>query len=132
MSNYWSPGLTLEMIEKEAILKAYNYFQKNKTQTALALGITTQTLHNKLNKYEEDQKADEQRVIEQRRREEELQRRAKGSINSFEPGPWSPTGVHVESPAKDPAQPSLPLSKREKVQAVSQEQASAGNSNRRR
>src|SRR5205085_2563745 len=121
-----------EAIEKEAILKAYSFYQQNKTQTANALGITTQTLHNKLNKYEKDQELEDKRATEQQRQADELQRRAKGSINSFEPGSWSTPGVHVESAPQDPAQSSLPLSKREKVQTVPQEHSTASHSNRRR
>jgi DNA-binding NtrC family response regulator len=43
--------LPLKQVEKKYILKAYNKFGKNKSQTARALGISLNTLKNKLNSY---------------------------------------------------------------------------------
>jgi len=48
---FWSPGRTLEEIEKAVILEAIRFFRNNKTQTALALGIAIRTLDYKLAKY---------------------------------------------------------------------------------
>lgn len=48
----WQPGVTLKDLEKEAIIKAYNFYQKNKTKTAGSLGIAIRTLDNKLKEYE--------------------------------------------------------------------------------
>lgn len=48
----WQPGVTLEDIEKQTILKAYSYFDRNKTKTAEALGIAIRTLDAKIAKYE--------------------------------------------------------------------------------
>ncbi len=55
----WQPGVTLAMVEREIILKAYNYFEKNKTRTADSLGIAVRTLDAKLAQYEgkKDEKA---------------------------------------------------------------------------
>lgn len=47
----WQPGQKLEDVEKEVILKAYRFFDNNKTKTASALGIAIRTLDNKLAKY---------------------------------------------------------------------------------
>ena len=47
----WHPGLTLEEVEKQVIEMALRYFNNNKTQTAIALGIAVRTLDNKLEKY---------------------------------------------------------------------------------
>ena len=47
----WQPGITLEEIEKQVILKALEFYQGNKTKTALSLGIAVRTLDNKLEKY---------------------------------------------------------------------------------
>lgn len=47
----WSPGVTLEQIEKQVILKAFSFFDCNKTRTADALGIAVRTLDAKLEKY---------------------------------------------------------------------------------
>ena len=48
----WSPGVTLEMIEKQVILMAYKFYQSNKTTTARVLDISIRTLDAKLDKYE--------------------------------------------------------------------------------
>jgi transcriptional regulator with PAS, ATPase and Fis domain len=47
----WQPGMTLEDMEKQIILKAFRFFNKNKTQTAKSLGIAIRTLDAKLDKY---------------------------------------------------------------------------------
>lgn len=47
----WQPGLTLDEIEKEVILKALNFYHGNKTRTAEALGIAIRTIDNKLARY---------------------------------------------------------------------------------
>ncbi len=44
-------GTTLETTEKELILKTLEHLNNNKTRTALTLGISLKTLHNKLNLY---------------------------------------------------------------------------------
>jgi len=48
----WQPGLTLEDIEKATILKAFRFYQGNKTKTANSLGIAIRTLDNRLAAYE--------------------------------------------------------------------------------
>ena len=48
----WQPGVTLEDVEKQVILKAFQYFQGNKTKTAQALDIAIRTLDAKIAKYE--------------------------------------------------------------------------------
>jgi hypothetical protein len=48
---FWQPGVTLEEIEKQVILKAFSCFQGNKTQTARSLGIAVRTLDSKLEQY---------------------------------------------------------------------------------
>ncbi len=51
VNNMWQLGMTLEDLEREAILKAYSFYGKNKTHTAAALGIAIRTLDSKLSKY---------------------------------------------------------------------------------
>ena len=46
------PLLTLQKMEKKYILNVYNRFGKNKSQTALALGIALNTLKSKLESYD--------------------------------------------------------------------------------
>lgn len=50
----WQPGITLDDIEKEVILKALSFYHGNKTRTAEALGIAIRTIDNKLAKYRGD------------------------------------------------------------------------------
>lgn len=53
----WQPGLTLDQVEREAILAALQFFHGNKTRTAKALNIAIRTLDSKLNKYNGSPKA---------------------------------------------------------------------------
>jgi DNA-binding NtrC family response regulator len=48
----WTPGLTLENVEKLVIEQALVFYEHNKQRTADALGIAIRTLDNKLAKYE--------------------------------------------------------------------------------
>jgi hypothetical protein len=48
----WQPGMSLEDVEKAVIQQAFAHFKKNKTQTALSLGIAIRTLDTKLASYE--------------------------------------------------------------------------------
>jgi hypothetical protein len=50
----WSPGIRLDEVEKQVILKAFKFYGNNKTATANALGITPKTLGVKLDKYAQD------------------------------------------------------------------------------
>lgn len=47
----WTPGQTLDDIERSVILAALEYHQGNRTHTAKALGISIRTLRNKLADY---------------------------------------------------------------------------------
>jgi transcriptional regulator with PAS, ATPase and Fis domain len=48
---HWQPGMTLEEVEKQVILKAFQFYNRNKTHTAKALDIAIRTLDSKLEKY---------------------------------------------------------------------------------
>jgi transcriptional regulator with PAS, ATPase and Fis domain len=50
-ANNWSPGSTLNDIERSVILAALQYHSGNRTHTARALGISIRTLRNKLSDY---------------------------------------------------------------------------------
>lgn len=78
----WQPGVTLDQVEKEVILKALSFYHGNKTVTARALGIAIRTLDNKLEKYN-------------------------GNINVR-----PETGVHVQPAQKPTQEPALPVRKR--------------------
>lgn len=65
----WSPGMTLDDMERQVIEAAFKFHRQNKTATAAALGISVRTLDNKLEKYAGDdvaQKAAEAERLEQR------------------------------------------------------------------
>lgn len=47
----WSPGKTLDDIERTVIVEALTYHQGNRTHTAKALGISIRTLRNKIADY---------------------------------------------------------------------------------
>ncbi|MBU6376073.1 MAG: sigma 54-interacting transcriptional regulator [Bdellovibrionales bacterium] len=50
----WTPGRTLDQIEKNVILDALKHHEGNRTHTARALGISIRTLRNKLADYRRD------------------------------------------------------------------------------
>ena len=50
----WSPGRTLDDIEKKVIIEALKYHQGNRTHTARALGISIRTLRNKIADYKRE------------------------------------------------------------------------------
>lgn len=127
----WTPGLTLDEVEKITIRQAYKFYRDNKTTTASALGIAIKTLASKLEKYESDD-ANQRRIIEgQRENNRNELARARGTQNQIQasiPGPS--TGASVESTSKDTAESKLPLSERKEVQEVLQD-APAKRGNRR-
>lgn len=63
----WTPGVTLEEVERQVILMAFRFYRGNQTTTAIALGIDYKTLTNKLGKYRE---LDEQRAEDDKHRDE--------------------------------------------------------------
>ncbi len=136
MSNMilWSPGVTLEHVEKQVILKAYKHYRENKTVTASALGIAVRTLDNKLEKYAEDQAKEERELSEIRRREQEYRLRARG-ITSSEPlpiGNEAQTGLRVEPTAELPSELPMPVSEREEVQTMPPKRSAVAGARRSR
>lgn len=145
----WSPGVTLESIEKEVILRAFRHYRGNKTATANSLGIAVRTLDNKLEKYEADGKLEEERKENERHRREEFLARQRGHVTTnrdggsiigassvpgahesngaatasqakaSENGNSVSAGVRVESAAKVGPQQNVPLPQRKEVQGVS-------------
>ena len=64
----WMPGLTLEKLEEMVIRECLRFNKGNKMQTASMLGITTKTLYNKIDKYDEIEKTVEQNRLERKNR----------------------------------------------------------------
>lgn len=50
----WTPGISLEAMEKMIIKRAFAHYRKDKEQTCKSLGIAIRTLEYKLKKYEEE------------------------------------------------------------------------------
>ncbi len=131
----WSPGVKLEDIERQVILKAYAHFQKNKTATAIALGIAVRTLDSKLAKYDEDNKAIEEKDYERRRARESQLDRARGIPQPAEASVLQPqrqNGVKaapragMESVANAAPKQTLPMPQPEEIQGVLPAKAAQG------
>lgn len=131
----WSPGVTLENIEKQVILMAFRFYRGNKTTTANSLGIAIRTLDNKLEKYEADGKAEKERQDDESAKRTEFLKRQRGNVQ-FNPqngsdvfGPSA--GIHTQPATEIPSEQDMPMPKRKEVQGVLPAQApksSAGKS----
>ena len=131
----WSPGVTLEDIERAVIMKAYKFYQNNKTATSNALGIAIRTLDSKLEKYESDARAQADRDAAERTKDRDFLARQRGPIQNLATteavqraqvaasvhGPNA--GVRLESAEKAAAQQAVPVSQPQKVQSVLPAQA---------
>lgn len=49
---YWEPGISLEEIERHAIIGALEHFSGNRTHAAEELGVSLRTIRNKIVQYE--------------------------------------------------------------------------------
>lgn len=118
----WSPGVTLEQIEKEVILKTFRHYRGNKTASANSLGISVRTLDSKLAQYKvEKEKLEDDKAKLQRKREEFLAR-SRGSIKNegFDTSASiaAKAGIRVESAPRLPAQQNMSMSERGEVQEL--------------
>lgn len=132
----WSPGVTLEDIERQVILRAFRFYRGNKTTTANALGIAIRTLDNKLEKYQSDEK--EQEAQNEREREERVAflDRQRGHVTT---NPQTGTsvlgakaGVSVESASEASSQLDMPMPQRKEVQEVLPRQVAKSGTGRHR
>lgn len=143
----WSPGVTLEDIEKQVVLKAFRFFGNNKTTTANALGIAIRTLDSKLEKYKEEIDSDKERESHERIRREDFLKRSRGPIRdangaaiiSGEKSPGARAADHspdqrsyVEPASELSPQQSMPMHEQQKVQKVLHEQTPAMRNHKRR
>lgn len=94
---FWSPGMTLDYMERSVIEAALNFYRGNKTMAAAALGISIRTIQNKLERYEVEDKQQHERREAARRKEEEFALRCRGA--NF-------TQVYPHQPAIPRSQPS--------------------------
>lgn len=93
----WSPGMSLEIVEKLVIIKAYSHFRQNKTATANSLGIAIRTLDAKLDKYEFERMEEEKKNNLEKQKKEDLLARARGNPPNNLGIPFSPSSIHVPS-----------------------------------
>lgn len=132
-------GMTLELIEKLAILKTLNHFRGNKMAAAGSLGIDRRTLDHRLEKYSEDEMKEKVRIENDESRRQELLRRARGNPPNNVGIPYSPSeavgqasllssppGLRMESTVKFASQPKVSMPQRQEVQNVLSSQASEG------
>jgi hypothetical protein len=132
----WSPGVSLEAVEKMVILKAFNHFRGNKTTTANALGISIRTLDHKLEKYALDKETEEKSDAERKRIREEFLARARGKVGT---NPTTGTdflsplaGLHMESAPETTGQSDMPVPKRKEIQTVLPSDASTSGAGKNR
>lgn len=142
----WSPGVSLEAIERQVIERAWEHYRGNKTATANALGIAIRTLESRLERYEADKKLEvDIRERERQTRDTQLAR-ARGIIPSqnIEVRPESATskapftsfesqaGVRMEPTTNAPAESAVSMPERSEVQEVLSPKVAAGGSRGRR
>lgn len=146
----WSPGVTLDAIEKMVILKALYHFKYNKTVTASSLGIAIRTLDNKLEKYEYEKIVEEERQANALRQRTDFLAKQRGNPPNnigvpFSPGSQPPqiadlqrhfsnpsSGPRMESFANASEKSPMPVQERSEVQTVLSKSSSPGGKNRGR
>ncbi len=134
----WSPGVTLDDVEKQVIVMAYRFYRNNKTQTASALGISIRTLDSKLEKYGNDERAIADRKEADRISRIEWDRKNRGIAPAQAASEGAPvfhrpvTRVRLEPALQSTPKPTLPVSERPQVQNVLPKQAAQGGKGRGR
>lgn len=128
---FWQPGISLEQVEKQVILKALNFFQGDKARTAKALNIEIAFLESKLEIYNgtvqsspepgigsvlrlrTKEAEDRGRIAIQKLEREELEQRAKIQTEKAQEFGKSPdAGVQMEPVRELPQKQSMPVRKR--------------------
>jgi Bacterial regulatory protein, Fis family len=135
----WSPGVSLEAVERQVIQKAFDHFRQNKTATAGALGIAIRTLENKLAKYALDDSVWKEANERRKQDANEFLARARGltPAQNATPanGPYgssAQTGLRMESVANAATEQTLSMPERREVQEMLPKQAAQGNNGKRR
>ena len=118
----WQPGMTLEVLEEQAIKSAFQFYRGNKTATASSLGIAIRTLDSKLEIYKGKED-------ELQRRAEKVQSDLKASIQSRQ----NESQRHsTKSINENSSEQPVPVPKREEVQKMPQASAVRVHPNPRR
>jgi hypothetical protein len=100
----WTPGLTLEKVEKLVITKALEFYRGNKKQTAESLGISIRTIDNKMEQYAGEA--------------EELQRREQANEEAAKARALSARGIFAQPVTKTQSEHDVPVRESEEVQKV--------------
>lgn len=91
----WSPGMSLEDIERQVIIAASSFY-RSKAATAAALGVSVKTIDNKFEKYKADDDAKAAAVEERRRASAEFIARQRGDAPAEPvPTPTSPDALNA-------------------------------------
>lgn len=135
----WSPGVTLAGIEKQVILKAFQFFHGNKTSTSIALGISIRTLEARLEEYKKSDEIQEVAIETRRKQREQFLARQRGNptanefgssvlnstfaplantIETIQKSVDTPARVFMEPALEVKPQPVMPLPERKEVQSV--------------
>jgi len=144
----WSPGMTLEALERQAILAAFQFYGRNKTATAQSLGIAIRTLDHKLERYSSDDEEHTDRDAAIRARHRDFERRSRGvhpsdgfdtaeSIANQDKqrqanGAQTNQRIHPQPAATPSAQHVLPVPERGEVQEVLPSKVAASGHAKRR
>lgn len=148
----WSPGMSLDALEKMVILKAFNFYRKNKTATAASLGIAIRTLDSKLERYEMEETVEKERQAELQRKRNEHLIKARGNPPNNIGVIYSPTdnvyrsakdaasyalsraiaGPRMESIANSSQEQEMPMPQREEIQTVLPKSPAKGGKDRGR
>lgn len=124
----WSPGMRLDVLEQQVIVKAFRFYHENKTATANSLGISIRTLDSRLEKYEMDAIEEDLANAERKDARAIQLARSRGQVTGFDNaatvhiGPYSSQkaveGVRMESIANATSQPNVSVPERQEVQEV--------------
>lgn len=135
----WSPGVSLDDIERQVIQKAYQFYQRNKTATAVALGISVRTIDNKLERYALEAKEAEERNADARAARTAHLARARGihpaqfdTSTGQAPSYEAQVRNGMEPPSHFATQPDMPVQERQEVQGVLPKNAAYGGTGKRR
>lgn len=77
---FWAPGVTLDAIERQVIIRAFDYYKKNMAATSRALNIDARTLKAKLAKYDLDEVEEKKREAQRRKEQDDFLARCRGQV----------------------------------------------------
>lgn len=126
----WTVGMTLDLLERLVIQKAYRFYRFNKVATASSLGIDAKTLYNKLERYEMEDELEREKAAHDRDKQIAHLARARGQITQNEQGTSVYSRVRVESTPIVSTERSMPVQESKEVQSVLLEASTKGRQKR--